>query len=500
MTEMLSDFIRALRAADVRISPSEAIDAGAALELIGWEDRALLRDGLAQALSKTVDEKQAFLETFDQFFAFRSFSGKAEGGETESEGGESGQGESGEGESNASGPEENGESFEANGEGGEGGAPTGAGTGASSGQKSGEAAEPSASAAAAADLIEILERGDRVELQTRLAEASRRVGVTDIKFFTQRGMYALRILREMGSEKLDDVIADARESADPRQQAYGARLAGLREGLRAEVRDFVEKQLAMFAANSGRRLREEILESVRLSNVERSDMKLMHELVRKMAKRLISLHSRRKKVARRGQLDIRRTIRVNIEYDGLLFHTIWKKRKIDRPKVMAICDVSGSVAQVSRFLLMFLYSLHDVIPSIRSFAFSGQLGEVTDLFETEEVERAIAETLERFGGSTDYGEAFETFEALALDEIDRRTTVLILGDARNNNGEPRADILRKIHDRARRVIFLNPEPHNAWNTGDSVMKVYEPCVDRALVCASLKDLERVVSDLLRTAV
>ena len=229
-------------------------------------------------------------------------------------------------------------------------------------------------------------------------------------------------------------------------------------------------------------------------------MKLMHELVRKMAERLVSLHSRRRKVARRGQLDIRKTIRVNIEYDGLLFHTVWKRRKIDRPKVMAICDVSGSVAQVSRFLLMFLYSLHDVIPNVRSFAFSGQLGEVTDLFEREDVDRAIAETLDRFGGSTDYGEAFETFQALALDEIDRKTTVLILGDARNNNAEPRADILRKIHDRARRVIFLNPEPRVSWNSGDSVMRVYEPCVDRAIVCASLKDLERVVSDLLRTAV
>ncbi len=252
------------------------------------------------------------------------------------------------------------------------------------------------------------------------------------------------------------------------------------------MRDYVERQLSLFAANAGRRLREEILESVRLSAVERSDMKLMHELVRKMAKRLVSLHSRRRKVARRGALDVRKTIRVNIEYDGLLFHTIWKKRKIDRPKVMAICDVSGSVAQVSRFLLMFLYSLHDVIPNVRSFAFSGQLGEVTDLFEREEVERAIAETLDRFGGSTDYGEAFETFE--------------FLGDARNNNAEPRADILRKIHDRARRVIFLNPEPRSSWNTGDSVMRAYEACVDRAIVCASLKDLERVVSDLLRTAV
>ena len=490
MTEMLSDFIRALRAADVRISPSEAIDAGAALERIGYEDREILKHGLGNALAKTVDEKQAFDETFEKFFEFRSFSGRSE------QGGREEKDENGTGDESS--PDET--SDHDSDEGGQG-AQAGGGSGQGQGQSEGDSSEQSPSdAAAAADLIDILERGDRAELQRRLAEAARNTGVTDIRFFTQRGMYSLKIQREMGSEKLDDMIAEARESNDPAQQAEGDRLRLLREEFRAEVRDFVERQLALFAANSGRRLREEILESVRLSNVERTDMKLMHELVRKMAKRLVSLHSRRRKTARRGQLDIRKTIRVNIEYDGLLFHTVWKKRKIDRPKVMAICDVSGSVAQVSRFLLMFLYSLHDVIPNVRSFAFSGQLGEVTDLFEREDVDRAISETLDRFGGSTDYGEAFECFESLAMDEIDRKTTVLILGDARNNNGEPRADILRKIHDRAKRVIFLNPEPRVSWNSGDSVMRVYEPCVDRAIVCASLKDLERVVSDLLRTAV
>ncbi len=479
MTEMLSDFIRALRAADVRVSPSEAIDAGAALERIGYEDRQILKFGLSQALAKTIDEKQAFNETFEKFFEFRSFSGRAGNAVSQDE--------------DAPSQQNSVRQSEQGGQGAQAG-------GGSSGQGQGESAQrQSPGDASAADLIDVLERGDRAELQRRLAEAARKTGVTDIRFFTQRGMYALKIQREMGAEKLDDMIAEARESNDPRQQAEGDRLRQVREEFRAEVRDFVERRLALFAANSGRRLREEILESVRLSNVERTDMKLMRDLVAKMAKRLVSLHSRRRKTARRGQLDIRKTIRINIEYDGLLFHTIWKKRKIDRPKVMAICDVSGSVAQVSRFLLMFLHSLHEVIPHVRSFAFSGQLGEVTDLFEREDVERAIAETLDRFGGSTDYGEAFETFESLALDQVDRRTTVLVLGDARNNNAEPRADILRKIHDRARRVIFLNPESRVSWNTGDSVMRVYEPCVDRAIVCASLKDLERVVSDLLRTA-
>lgn len=485
MTEVLSDFIRALRAADVRITTSEAIEAGATLALIGYEDRELLRQGLAQALSKSVDEKQAFFETFDSFFAFRSFS---EGGGAQGAAGEDDEGAPGEGQS--PGGEQGDQQGEAEGQGGQ---PSGKASGQGMGAGESEPAERES-------LVDLLERGDRAALQERLADAARRVNLNDIRFFTQRGMFAVRILNLMGVEEVDDVIAAAEASDDPGERGRGERLHAARTALREEVRDYVEKQLAIFAANAGRKLREEILADTRLNAIDRSDMRIMQELVRKMAKRLIALHARRRRIARRGQLDIRRTIRANIEYDGLLFHTVWKRRRLERPKVMALCDVSGSVSQTARFLLMFLYSLHEVLPNVRSFAFSGNLGEVTELFEHNDVDYAMAETLSRFGGSTDYAEALETFERLAGDEVDHRTTVLILGDARNNNGEPRADILRKIHDRARRVIFLNPEPRSSWNTGDSVMRKYEACCDTAQVCATLKDLERVVSDLMRTAI
>jgi uncharacterized protein len=118
--------------------------------------------------------------------------------------------------------------------------------------------------------------------------------------------------------------------------------------------------------------------------------------------------------------------------------------------------VSGSVAAVARFLLMFLYSVQEVLPEVRSFCFSGKLGEVTEQFERMDIEAAAEEALRLYGGSSNYGQAFQDFEALALDDIDHRTTVLILGDARSNYSDPRADILHKVHERARRVLFLNP--------------------------------------------
>lgn len=477
MSEVLGDFIRALRAADIRVSTSESIDAGDVIDLIGFDSRDTLKDALSQVLAKTGDEKQAFDDTFDTFFSFEQFKERPKAAnENDEREGELAEDEGGDGEGGD--PSQSG-SASAPGSGGMGGETQG---------------EPSSSM----NLAELLERGDQAELQMALAEGARQAQLNRIRLFTQRGMFTRRIMEIMGLDGLNEEI-DRREREKNNKGAE--RLVNLREGLREQVRDYVEKQLEIFTANSGRQLREEVLSQMRLSNVDRSDMRIMRELVRKMAKRLIALHSRRKKVARRGTLDVRRTIRANIEYDGLLFHTIWKKTKVDRPKVMAICDVSGSVAQVSRFLLMFLYSLQEVLPDVRSFAFSGELGETTELFKREKIEKALADVLRDFGGgSTDYGRAFEDFEALAMNDIDHRTTVLILGDARSNYGDPRSDILKLVHARARRVIWLNPEPRSMWNSGDSEMRCLTPYCDKSVTCSSLKDLERVVSELLRSAV
>lgn len=477
MSEVLGDFIRALRAADVRVSTSESIDAGNVIDLVGFDDRATLKDALSQVLAKSEDEKQAFADAFDSFFAFEQFKERpAAANENDERDSQPREQDGGEGEGGD--PSQSGSAS----------SPGGGGMG---GERQGE---PSSSM----NLAELLERGDQAELQMALAEGARQAQLNRIRLFTQRGMFTRRIMELMGLDGLNEEI----ERRERTKDSKGAeRLAGLREGLREQVRDYVEKQLEIFTANSGRQLREEVLSQMRLSNVDRSDMRIMRELVRKMAKKLIALHSRRKKITRRGVLDVRRTIRANIEYDGLLFHTIWKKTKVDRPKVMAICDVSGSVAQVSRFLLMFLYSLQEVLPNVRSFAFSGELGETTELFKREKIEKALTDVLRDFGGgSTDYGRAFENFEALALDDVDHRTTVLILGDARSNYGDPRSDILKLVHARARRVVWLNPEPRSMWNSGDSEMRRLAPYCDKAVTCASLKDLERVVSELLRSAV
>ncbi|MFC0284323.1 VWA domain-containing protein [Camelimonas abortus] len=512
MTQVLGEFIRALREADVRISPAEVIDAEAVLALVGYENRTLLAHGLSQALAKSDADKAAFWDVFDRFFAFAPFSERPAAEQAGPDGGDDQERREADGAADAPRDEAAVTGMaSAGGEGQGSGAASGKGDGALKGKGDAGAGAPGEAAAApvtgphgetltaAEELARLLERGDSASLALRVAEAAQQAGLSDIRFFTQRGMYQWRILQLMGSEELGRWIDQAEHGSNAAAAARAARLRGLRAALHDQVRDYVETQLQLFAGNEGRRLREDMLASQRIGQLDRSDMQIMQGLVRKMAKRLISLHSRRRRKARRGVLDARRTIRANMQYEGVPFHTIWRRTKVDRPKVMLVCDVSGSVAQVSRFLLLFMHSLHEVLPEVRSFAFSSNLGEVTELFGNYPPDVAMGRTLQRFGGSTDYGHALSDFARLALDDVDRRTTVIILGDARNNNGDPRAHILQAIQQRAKQVLFLNPEHRSRWGTGDSVMPVYAAYCNRVISCGSLKELERVVSDLLRTA-
>jgi hypothetical protein len=181
------------------------------------------------------------------------------------------------------------------------------------------------------------------------------------------------------------------------------------------------------------------------------------------------------------------------------FDLIWKTRRLDRPKVVVICDVSRSVAAVARFLLLFLYSLHDVIDDIHAYAFSDRLVDIGDILDGDAVETAIEQVLTRIGfRPTDYGQALEDFEAAFLPLVDRRTTVLVMGDGRSNDTDPKSEILQRVANRAKRLIWLNPEPEAFWGLGDSEMSRYRPHCHLARTCNTVKHLERVVDDLLRS--
>jgi uncharacterized protein with von Willebrand factor type A (vWA) domain len=335
--------------------------------------------------------------------------------------------------------------------------------------------------------------------------------LNEIKFFTQRGLYTQRILREMGVEGLDAAIREAQQgggAGDGQGNGQGtgqqSGLAGELEAARAKLfeatRDLVERRLSIYGAETSRDLREGRLRRSKLGNLDRRDQEEMRRLVARIAKRLAALHSRKPKRRNRGMLDLRRTMRRNYANDGIMFDLEWKRKKIAKPKVMAICDVSGSVAAVARFLLQFLYALHDILNDVRSFAFSGKLIETSEFFKHHDVETAVDHVMSSVGYmSTDYGKSLEDFREGWLEDVDKRTTIVILGDGRSNNTEPRSDILKELSERSKRLLWLNPEPPPLWGTGDSEIYRYKPYCNLMREVNTLSHLERIVNDLVKVA-
>ena len=475
----LVDFVKALRTAELKVSPAETLDAMQAMDIVGYEDREFLKNTLSIVLAKNPEEKEAFDTCFENYFSFDNFQDSEKGSRANHN-----------------------NEFDYDGEFDSDKNPHNAGksSGQGMGQGGGGREEDGIDLEPTSPLGKILLSGDKTELMIAMAEAGRKVQVNQIVVFTQKGLYTRKIMDAMGLAELQQEIADLQSTGGVPRLNLASKLNRARDRLRDTVRDYVEKQFFLHADESGKQLREELLKKVKLSSLEKRNFKDVQEVVYKMAKKLIAIHSRRRKQFRRGHLDVRKTLRHNMQYDGMFFNLRWKSAKVDRPKVICICDVSGSVSNYSRFLLMFLYSLAEVLPKVRSFAFSSDLGEVTRLFEQSTLEDAIANTMRDYGnGSTDYGQMLQDFKNHCMDDVNKKTTVIILGDARNNYGEAKDEILRELYNKAKRVIWRNPEPKMSWTVGDAEMKKYAPCCHQTEVCNSLVHLERVVSNLLRSA-
>jgi uncharacterized protein with von Willebrand factor type A (vWA) domain len=448
MQRTLEQFYRALRAADVRVSPAEAIDAARALTVTGFSDRQLFKDALCSTLAKSAEEVTRFDEVFDAFFARDEVELPPSLGE------------------------------------------------------SGEMSEQDAERTQGSALAQALLTGDAAQVQQTMEEAAERAGVADIRLSTQRSRLTRRLLEEMGLEEIERIIANARRYPD--ETGLADRLETGRRALFEQAQAYVARQHDLYAAQSARELKEERLIRKQLNadgGVDPVDFVLMQQMVKRMAKQLAAKYSRRRHVANKGHLDVRKTLRRSLAYDGVPFDIQFKVKKIDKPSIVAICDVSKSVAAAAQFLLTFLYSLNEVVDRLEAFAFSGRLIPVNKILDDHGVEKAILEVLQQIGfQQTDYGKALEDFAENHLDRLDRRTTVIILGDGRSNFADPRLDIMRQIHDRSRAVIWLNPEPESYWGQGDSVMNRYAVFCHVAKQCGTIAQLERVIEDVLRSYV
>jgi len=226
------------------------------------------------------------------------------------------------------------------------------------------------------------------------------------------------------------------------------------------------------------------------------DIRRMNEAVARLAQRLKNRLSVRRKKAARGRFNVKATLRTNMQYGGVPFHIELDRRKKTKPQVMILCDISDSVLNASRFMLQFVYSVQDLYAKVRSFVFVSDIGEVTKLFEEHEIHRAVetalkGEVIDVFSHSN-FGRAFELFFKNYFAALTTKTTVVIIGDGRNNYNRPNEWVLREIQQKAKQLIWLNPESRMTWGVGDSEMPRYVPYCDVAEECRNINQLSKVV--------
>jgi len=460
MDQRILEFIGDLRRAEVRISPSEALDALAASTEIGLGDRETFKTALAATLVKEARDR----ETFDRIFNLYFLDLQALG----------------EGLKKALGPED----------------PRVQGLLDRLMQEEGLELD---------DLTELLMRGEGAEMEMAIRSGGRNVGLERLMYFLQVGYFSRRIADNFDLSAIEQDFAEIMKlledkGLDPGQLARIRNYLELRlEAFRRMIRQHVERELERRAWRQGEKLTREVLADKPLFALTPDEVAQMKTVVARLARKIKDALALRQRQEQRGRIDSRRTTRRSLQYGGIPMEIFLRRRHREKPKLITICDVSDSVRNASRFMLQLVWSLQECFSRVRSFVFVSEIAEVTQAFNTYPVERAIEWALK--GANVDYhcrsdfGYAFSQFVRTELDSLDRKTTILLLGDARNNYNDAQAWALRMIRERVKGIIWLNPEGQWGWGVGDSVMPLYAPSCDLVRECRTIAQIGEVVDNL-----
>jgi len=321
----------------------------------------------------------------------------------------------------------------------------------------------------------------------------------------QVGFFTGRMLEEIGvagAERELDALA-ARLGAlglgEDEAELIGQLLRGGGERLRRAVRDFVAAEARRQGAGARAEASAAALSRRPLAALTAAEVAALRAEVERLARLMRARIQLEPPAPRRGRLDLRRTLRRSLATGGVPFEPMLRQRRPRRPRLVVLCDISDSVRNVSRFLLELVYAIEAQFDRVRSFAFVADLGELSPLLRENKVDRAIelayAGAVVNVLANSNYGRVLATFAARHLGVVSRRTTVLIIGDGRNNYHPARADALAAIRRRARQVIWLNPEPPPVWGFGDSAMREYAPHCDRVAVARDLESLRAVIDEM-----
>ena len=474
LLELLNGFIVELRSAGLPVSLTENLDAVEAVKHIPIEDRETFKYALAGTLVKNHSHWKAFETVFEVYFSLRGQEYELVDGEWEAD--------------TTDAEAVNEQEGQVAGQGG-----------SQEGLTQEQLAEM---------LFQALAKQDRNLMRTVARQSVQRFAGMEPGRPVGGTYYLYRTLRNLNLEEVMDRLLTSSAESDPdsdfleerlRKDEYEHRIEELKREIEAEIRRRLVADRGVEAM--AKTLRKPLPEDVDFMHASREEMVALRRAIWPLTRKLAVRLARKRRHGRKGPLDFRRTVRHSLSYGGVPAEPKFKYPKPSKPEIMVIADISGSVAAFARFTLHLVYALNNQFSKVRSFVFIDGLDEVTDFFEnvddiTEAIHRVNTEAdVIWVDGHSDYGHAFEIFDEKFAKDIGPKTTVIILGDARNNYHASQSWVIKNIEDKARKVFWLNPEPKSYWDTGDSIVGEYSDFCNGTFEVRNLKQLEAFVENL-----
>ncbi|MCG8420029.1 MAG: VWA domain-containing protein [Proteobacteria bacterium] len=460
----IHEFARLLRQNGVRVSTAEIADAVRAVAAVRVGDPAEVRATLGTTLIKRTEDRPTFDELFELYFCRASALSNALDSQLLSPARQNSAGD----------------------------------------PVTTEFADQIVTGAAALNSVARMGLGLRApEIAALVQRAAHEVDLDGIRTPLQVGYYGYQLAEVLGLAQAEaaalDMIDRAAASAglaDATRDAVRAEVVRNFAVMRDAVREYVARAFARQNLDYRRTLALGHLAEKPLSSLTDNEIaELRRELLR-LARMMRTRFAQRPEKKKRGRLDLGRTLRKSLASGGIPFDIHWRERRKRKPRLIVLCDISDSVRNVSRFMLELVYTLQELFDRVTAFAFVAELGELTDLFRQYEIDRAIAlaysGTVVNTFANSNYGRTFEQFAERYMDRVTGRTTVIIIGDGRNNYHTSHASLLGDIRRRAKQVLWLNPEPRALWGFGDSAMAEYEPYCDRVMVVRNLDGLREAI--------
>jgi uncharacterized protein with von Willebrand factor type A (vWA) domain len=480
IADLLAGFIVELRQAGIPVSLTENLDAMRAVEQIPLLDRDAFKYALAATMVKNHAHWRAFETVFEVYFSIR---GKRYAlGE--------------EGADDLAGLDL--DDLDAQGQDGD-----------MQGQAGGGGGEPLSPEQIAELLYKALLEGNEAMMRAMARQAVRRyagmepgrpVGGTYYLYRTLRNLDLEGVLEKLMEQAKDDADGDLTPLEERLERdEYENRIDQLKKEIEAEIRRRLVADRGVEAM--ARTLRKPLPEDIDFMHASREELLTLRKALQPLARRLAVRLARKRRHGRKGPLDFRNTVRHSLSYGGVPAEPKFKYPRPTKPEIVVIADISGSVAAFARFTLHMVYALAGQFSKVRSFVFIDGIDEVTRFFDgvediTEAVHRVNTEAdVVWVDGHSDYGHALEVFWQRWGKEIGPKTTVMVLGDARNNYHASQSWVLKEMQHRARHVYWLNPEPRSYWDTGDSIVGEYATHCDGTFECRNLRQLEAFVDHL-----